>query len=54
MFGAGMPAEVLLKLLKWVFLEQDLTYWHSSGRRMPMDGVRDVYERLHGEGILDA
>ena len=35
--STGLEVEVLLKLLKWVFLEQDLTYWHTSGRRRPMD-----------------
>lgn len=28
------PIELILKLLKWLFAEQDATYWNHSGRNM--------------------
>jgi len=30
----GVEYEVLLKLLRWFFIEQDITYWAKSGRDM--------------------
>ena len=35
------PIELILKLLKWLFAEQDATYWNHSGRNMLMNGLRD-------------
>jgi hypothetical protein len=31
---SGMPSDLLLKILKWLFIEQDLTYWNYDGRGM--------------------
>lgn len=33
-FHRGLPLEMLLKILKWLFIEQDITYWNYDGRRM--------------------
>lgn len=33
-FKEGFPAEMLLKMLKWLFIEQDITYWNYDGRGM--------------------
>jgi len=33
-FRTGMPVEMLLKVLKWLFIEQDVTYWNYDGRMM--------------------
>jgi len=41
-FGVGLPEDCLLKILKWLFIEQDLTYWTGRGRRMFMDGIRKL------------
>lgn len=35
----GYPIELILKLLKWLFAEQDATYWNHSGRNMLMGGL---------------
>lgn len=35
----GYPIELILKLLKWLFAEQDATYWNHSGRNMLMSGL---------------
>lgn len=31
-FNSGFSAELILKILKWMFIEQDITYWNYSGR----------------------
>lgn len=33
-FKSGFEAELLLKILKWLFIEQDVTYWNYDGRGM--------------------
>lgn len=33
-FKPGLPADLLLKALKWLFIEQDITYWNYDGRMM--------------------
>lgn len=34
--------ELILKLSKWFFIEQDITYWANSGRDMLWDAIKDV------------
>jgi len=31
-FSTGYPVEVVIKTLKWLFIEQDITYWNYAGR----------------------
>jgi hypothetical protein len=31
-FSTGLRVEVILKILKWFFIEQDITYWNYGGR----------------------
>lgn len=38
-FKNGFSAELLLKILKWLFVEQDITYWNYSGREMLKKGI---------------
>lgn len=38
----GWPYETLLKLLRWLFIEQDITYWAQTGREMLMNGIKGV------------
>lgn len=33
-FSTGFPIEAILKSIKWLFIEQDVTYWNWSGRNM--------------------
>jgi len=33
-FTSGWTVEMLLKILKWLFIEQDITYWNYDGRGM--------------------
>lgn len=47
-FKEGLPVEMLLKILKWLFIEQDITYWNYDGRgmlRMAID------EHLHASSL---
>jgi len=34
--------ETLLKIIKWLFIEQDITYWSYSGREMFYQGLKNV------------
>lgn len=38
-FGTGLPVDLILAVIKWFFIEQDVTYWNYSGRAMFMSGV---------------
>ncbi|MBU3957734.1 MAG: hypothetical protein KKB25_01535 [Nanoarchaeota archaeon] len=33
-FKNGFSLEMVLKILKWLFIEQDITYWNYDGRAM--------------------
>ena len=35
----GLPTDKLLKIIKWLFVEQDLTYWLGTGRNMLMSAI---------------
>ena len=38
----GINIELILKCIKWLFIEQDITYWSYSGREMLYKGLKDV------------
>jgi hypothetical protein len=38
-FGVGYPVDMVLKVIKWFFIEQDITYWNWSGRNMLMSKI---------------
>lgn len=38
-FKNGYDTELILKILKWLFIEQDVTYWNNSGRKMLMNSL---------------
>ena len=33
-FETGFPCDLIVKTLKWLFIEQDIRYWNYSGRDM--------------------
>ncbi len=37
--GIARPVEIILLAVKWLFIEQDVTYWNWSGRQMFCDGL---------------
>ncbi|EOU1462724.1 DNA adenine methylase [Clostridium perfringens] len=41
-FKNGYSVELVLKLIKWFFIEQDITYWNYSGRAMLMDNINNI------------
>jgi hypothetical protein len=43
-FSVGQPIDVILKSIKWLFIEQDVTYWNWSGRSM-------LFSALHDKGL---
>jgi hypothetical protein len=40
-FDTGLAADIILKSIKWLFIEQDVTYWNWSGRGMLFSGLRE-------------
>lgn len=41
-FSNGLPPETLLNIVKWFFVEQDMTYWNKTGRAMYMGKIMEV------------
>lgn len=41
----NMELELPLKLVKWFFIEQDVTYWNYNGRDMLYDGIKKYFGR---------
>ena len=40
-FKQGHPIDAILKAIKWLFIEQDVTYWNWSGRSMLYNVLKD-------------
>ena len=38
----GLSPELILKVIKWFFIEQDIRYWNWSGRNMFINGIRNI------------
>lgn len=43
-FTTGLPLDLLLYTIKWLFIEQDMTYWNQSGREMNYNGLMEIWE----------
>lgn len=41
-FEVGLNSEILLECIKWLFAEQDVTYWNYSGRAMFYGGILKI------------
>lgn len=41
-FESGHHIEVILKSIKWLFIEQDITYWNWSGRNMLYNHLKTI------------
>jgi len=46
-FKEGLSIEMVLKILKWLFIEQDVTYWNYDGRMMLLRGLKDEFRCWH-------
>lgn len=42
-FTTGHSVEIIFKSLKWLFIEQDVTYWNRSGRAMLYEGLSELW-----------
>lgn len=38
----GLDFELLLKLIRWFFIEQDVTYWSGLGREMFYNSINEI------------
>lgn len=38
-FQQGFPVDMIIKTVKWLFIEQDIRYWNYSGRDMLWTGI---------------
>lgn len=43
-FTTGLPLDLLLYTIKWLFIEQDMTYWNQSGREMNYNGLMKIWK----------
>lgn len=43
-FNDGCDVSLLLVIIKWLFIEQDITYWNYSGRKMLMNSINEIGE----------
>ena len=41
-FQRGYPVDMICKCIKWLFIEQDITYWNWSGRNMLYNGIKNI------------
>jgi hypothetical protein len=41
-FTSGHSSELILECIKWLFVEQDVTYWNYSGRAMFYRGIKEI------------
>jgi len=46
LFSGDVRAERALKLAKWLFIEQDVTYWTESGRHMLRQWIESTFGAL--------
>lgn len=40
--NTGWSCEIVLKLVRWFFIEQDLTYWNGRGRAMLWNEIQKI------------
>lgn len=41
-FHTKYSSALILECLKWLFAEQDVTYWHYSGRKMLFNTIQEI------------
>ena len=44
-FKSGYPVDLIFKCIKWLFIEQDITYWNWSGRAMFYKSLSAIWEQ---------
>jgi hypothetical protein len=51
---AGLPIDKLLRTIKWLFIEQDLTYWNQTGRNMLMCAIEEKTFGISAKRFADS
>lgn len=41
-FSSGYDSEIILECIKWLLIEQDVTYWNYSGRFMFYQNIKQI------------
>ncbi|MHC5311036.1 hypothetical protein ACYSNM_13415 [Myroides sp. LJL116] len=41
-FATGLSLDILCETIKWLFVEQDVTYWNYSGRAMFYNAIQEI------------
>ncbi len=41
-FKEGFSIELIMKVIKWLFIEQDIRFWNWSGRSMFMEYIQNI------------
>jgi len=41
-FQSGCSVEIILKIIKWFFIEQDIRYWNWSGRNKFFNRIKEI------------
>ena len=41
-FNTGYSADLIIKVVKWLFIEQDIRYWNYSGRAMFWKAIKNI------------
>lgn len=41
-FQSGLSLDILCETIKWLFVEQDVTYWNYSGRAMFYNAIQEI------------
>jgi len=44
-FKKGENIELILKTLKWMFIEEDIHYWNYSGRNMLKSALDSIFHK---------
>ena len=45
-FKTGFPCDLIIKVIKWLFIEQDIRYWNYSGRDMLWTGILAINNQM--------
>lgn len=53
-FRTGGPVEVLLKIIKWLFIMEDIVYWDNEGRAFLFNFLRYVAQEKHEKTLREA
>jgi hypothetical protein len=47
--AVGLPIDKVLRVIKWLFIEQDVAYWLGTGRNMLMHEIEKRVFKIKGE-----